>query len=483
MSAVSLLGPVPGVTPEREVDRGATGGSVAQFASVLSDQDLRLCESHFRLREEDASRAPSDSDSEGSTPVGADTTGALLLQLAAQRGSSADAVTTPPVGASTPADEAMTVPESSEADGGDLPASSVPVIPLSPTDSAMTDPTMTEPTMTEPTMTGTAGAAAPTGVAATGASTSTSTPTMIGIPTTAGTPATTNAGDVGTPQAASGSDTAVRPAGSRGTDETAVTPAGSSRVSAEATMSSTAPATVAPSASVTAPDTASTSAALASTSAAVDDTVDATPNAAASPGASAAVDDAPAIAVERAQPSASATPTAATAPAPVPSTAPLAAPDAADASTRAVAAQVSPVVVSIAQRPAGTHHLTLTVNPDNLGPVTLRAHISAAGDVQVELSGATEIGREALRTMLVDLRRDLAGVMPHATLSMGVGTGAEPPSDRGGQPGAGGTAGDPSASESDGRPRQHPESDPGRTSPGVIPTTTIAAGAGLDIFA
>ncbi|MCP1430091.1 hypothetical protein J3D45_002589 [Microbacterium foliorum] len=480
MSAVSLLGPVPGVTPEREVDRGATGGSVAQFASVLSDQDLRLCESHFRLREEDASRAPSDSDSEGSTPVAADTTGALLLQLAAQRGSSADAVTTPPVGASTPADEAMTVPESSEADGGDLPASSVPVIPLSPTDSAMTDPTMTEPTMT-----GTAGAAAPTGVAATGASTSTSTPTMIGIPTTAGTPATTGAGDVGTPQAASGSDTAVRPAGSRGTDETAVTPAGSSRVSAEATMSSAAPAAVAPSASVTAPDTASTSAALASTSAAVDDTVGAAApsGVAASQGASAAVDDAPAIAVERAQPSASVTPTAATAPAPVPSNAPLAAPDAADASTRAVAAQVSPVVVSIAQRPAGTHHLTLTVNPDNLGPVTLRAHISAAGDVQVELSGATEIGREALRTMLVDLRRDLAGVMPHATLSMGVGAGAESPSDRGGQPGAGGAAGDPSASESDGRPRQHPESDPGRTSPGVIPTTTIAAGAGLDIFA
>lgn len=477
MSAVSLLGPVPGVTPEREVDRGATGGSVAQFASVLSDQDLRLCESHFRLREEDASRAPSDSDSEGSTPIGADTTGALLLQLAAQRGSSADAVTTPPVGASTPADEAMTVPESSEADGGDRPVSSVPVIPLSPTDLAMTEPTMTEPAMTELGMTGTAGTAAPTGVTATAAPTGT--PTMIGIPTTAGTPATTGAGDVGTPQVASGSDTAVRPAGSRRTDETAVIPAGSSRVSAEATMSSAAPAAVAPSASVTAPDTASTSAALASTSAAVD----ATPNAAALPGTSAAADDAPAVAVERAQPSASATPTAATAPAPVPPTAPLAAPDAAAASTRAVAAQVSPVVVSIAQRPAGTHHLTLTVNPDNLGPVTLRAHISAAGDVQVELSGATEIGREALRTMLVDLRRDLAGVMPHATLSMGVGTGAESPSDRGGQPGAGGAADDPSASESDGRPRQHPESDPGRTSPGVIPTTTIAAGAGLDIFA
>ncbi|MER7446674.1 hypothetical protein [Microbacterium sp. NPDC097977] len=485
MSAVSLLGPVPGVTPEREVDRGATGGSVAHFSSVLSDQDLRLCESHFRVREEDASRAPSDSDSEGSTPIGADRTGALLLQLAAQRGSSADAVTPPPVGASTPADEAMTAPESSGADGGDRPASSVPVIPLSPTDLAMTDPTMTEPAMTEPAMTGTAGTAAPTGMTATGASTSTGTPTMIGIPATTVTPATTGAGDVGTPQAASGSDTAARPAGSRGTDETVVTPAGSSRVSAEAPMPAAAPAAFAPSASVTAPDTASASAALASTSAAVDATFGAAApsGVAASQGASAAVDDAPAIAVERAQPSASVTPTAATAPAPVPSTAPLAAPDAADASTRAVAAQVSPVVVSIAQRPAGTHQLTLTVNPDNLGPVTLRAHISAAGDVQVELSGATEIGREALRTMLVDLRRDLAGVMPHATLSMGVDAGAESPSDRGGQPGAGGAAGDPSASESDGRPRQHPESDPGRTSPAVSPTTTIAVGAGLDIFA
>ena len=469
MSAVSLLGPVSAAVPDREVGGRATGDSAVLFASMLSDQDLRLCESHFRPRGDDASsggvtETEAETDSADPLAIVADTTAALMLQQAAQRGSSADAATTSAVGATATGDEAVAAPTLPGTDGGDRSVSPTPANPLSPTGPDTTDPTTGAAE--------TAGAAAATG---TGTPATTGNATGIGTATTIGTRALTGAGDGGSPRAAAGSDTAAMPSGP-------------SLLSAEAAMPPAAPAGVAPSVSVTAPGgtaaaavSTAVDAAASSADAAVDSAV--LSRAAASSGTSGATDAAPDVTVERAQPSASAMPTAAPALAAVTPTTPAAAPDAAAAATRAVAAQVSPVVVSIAQRPAGTHQLTLTVNPDSLGPVTLRAHISASGDVQVELSGATEIGREALRSMLVDLRRDLAGVMPHATLNVGVGAGAESPADRGGQPGAGGAAGDPSASEREGRPRQHPESDPGRPAPGFIPTMTTAAGAGLDIFA
>lgn len=172
--------------------------------------------------------------------------------------------------------------------------------------------------------------------------------------------------------------------------------------------------------------------------------------------------------------------------APLPTATPVSSPDAATTANRAVAAQVAPVVVSIAQRPMGTHQLTMTVNPDSLGPVTVRAHISASGDVQVELSGATDAGRDALRTMLVELRRDLAAVMPHASLSVTHGSSADASGDRGqqaaGDAPTGQGAGDREANR--GRP-DHPRGiEQARDLPRTIQTTPSAtSGAGLDIFA
>lgn len=104
---------------------------------------------------------------------------------------------------------------------------------------------------------------------------------------------------------------------------------------------------------------------------------------------------------------------------------------------RAVASQVLPAVVNLVQRPAGEHRLTLTVHPDSLGPVTVRAHIGREGDVRVELIGATDAGREALRTIVADLRRDLATVLPQASLSLSAGSdgaGRENPLGAGGDP-------------------------------------------------
>ena len=169
----------------------------------------------------------------------------------------------------------------------------------------------------------------------------------------------------------------------------------------------------------------------------------------------------------------------------VTSASPVSTPEAAPAN-RAVAAQVSPVIVSVAQRPMGTHHLTMTVNPDSLGPVTVRAHISASGEVQVELSGATDAGRDALRGILVDLRRDLAAVMPHATLSVTQNSAADANGDRSGQ--GAGAAGDQGRDDRDadrGRSEQRPAAERAPDLPRLIQTTTPHAGvgAGLDIFA
>ncbi|QJA00431.1 flagellar hook-length control protein FliK [Leifsonia sp. PS1209] len=52
--------------------------------------------------------------------------------------------------------------------------------------------------------------------------------------------------------------------------------------------------------------------------------------------------------------------------------------------------------------------MTVHVTPDTLGPVTVRAHVGAEG-VRVELFAPTDGGRDALRAILPDLRRDLSG--------------------------------------------------------------------------
>jgi flagellar hook-length control protein FliK len=238
---------------------------------------------------------------------------------------------------------------------------------------------------------------------------------------------------------------AVSASGARPTDPRASSPTASAPV---AVASASAPVAPAPATAAPAP---------------VDDAAPA--SAVPSPATSAA---APVV------PQASATP--AEAPAPVTHT------------TRAVAAQVSPVVVSIAQRPSGTHQLTMTVNPDSLGPVTVRAHIGQGGDVRVELIGATDAGRDALRAIVTDLRRDLAAAMPHATLSIAQGAGAEAGADRGGQAFTGG-AGEQGASDRGAAGDTHgapvsPEataSDPARSS--AMTTTASAPGSGLDILA
>lgn len=93
---------------------------------------------------------------------------------------------------------------------------------------------------------------------------------------------------------------------------------------------------------------------------------------------------------------------------------------------RAVAAQPPPVplnaqvaqpIFSLATAKPGEHVLTINVAPENLGPVTVRAHVTSE-HVRLELFAPSDAGREALRAILPDLRRDLAGGGMNAQLDV-----------------------------------------------------------------
>ena len=108
-------------------------------------------------------------------------------------------------------------------------------------------------------------------------------------------------------------------------------------------------------------------------------------------------------------------------PAPSPTTSPttagaavLVAASQAPALNTQLAGQVYSLVAG--NRP-GEHTMTLSVTPEDLGPVTVRAHIGLDG-VRVELFAPSDAGREALRTILQDLKRDLAAAGLGADLNL-----------------------------------------------------------------
>jgi flagellar hook-length control protein FliK len=124
----------------------------------------------------------------------------------------------------------------------------------------------------------------------------------------------------------------------------------------------------------------------------------------------------------------SAAPAAASAPRPAPPATPA-----------PLAQQVSAQLFALKSAGNGEHVLTMQVTPDTLGPVTVRAHVG--GDtVRIELIAPTELGREALKAILPDLRRDLAqGGLP-ASLALSTSTTASSDPNAAGQQGARDTA-------------------------------------------
>ncbi|MEO6310266.1 MAG: flagellar hook-length control protein FliK, partial [Leifsonia sp.] len=129
-------------------------------------------------------------------------------------------------------------------------------------------------------------------------------------------------------------------------------------------------------------------------------------------------DEAPAVALptEPTLKHASADPTAHAVAAPsatghIATAAPALAPAAPPAPTPAAAVplteQIARPLLALATAPDGEHTLTLTVTPDNLGPVTVRAHV-AGEHLRIELFAPNDASRDAVKQILTDLRRDLA---------------------------------------------------------------------------
>ncbi|WP_304606007.1 flagellar hook-length control protein FliK [Actinotalea lenta] len=106
-----------------------------------------------------------------------------------------------------------------------------------------------------------------------------------------------------------------------------------------------------------------------------------------------------------------------------PATAP-AAPPAGAATPPPLADQLGVRLGALRTAPLGDHVLTMRVEPDSIGPVRVVAHIAHDG-VRIELLGATDQARNALRQALPDLRRDLAATGMSADLDLGDHSGGD----------------------------------------------------------
>lgn len=102
----------------------------------------------------------------------------------------------------------------------------------------------------------------------------------------------------------------------------------------------------------------------------------------------------------------------------VPAAAPAAPPSA--AGQPQLHTQLAKPVFSLLAAGAGEHVMTLKVTPESLGTVTVRAVIGTEG-VRLELFAA-DAGRDAVRAVLPELRRELAGSGFNATLDLGTGS-------------------------------------------------------------
>ncbi|MDM8083386.1 flagellar hook-length control protein FliK [Cellulomonas cellasea] len=83
-----------------------------------------------------------------------------------------------------------------------------------------------------------------------------------------------------------------------------------------------------------------------------------------------------------------------------------------------VAAQLAPQLASVRSLGEGQHVMSLAIDPEHLGPVRVVAHISPDA-IRIELIGATDASREALRSSISELRRDLAASGLQAELELG----------------------------------------------------------------
>lgn len=77
--------------------------------------------------------------------------------------------------------------------------------------------------------------------------------------------------------------------------------------------------------------------------------------------------------------------------------------------------QLTQPVLSLARQDNGDHTVVVRVAPDDLGPVTVHAQVSDTS-VHIELFAPNDAGREAVRQILTDLRRDLNAAAGNASV-------------------------------------------------------------------
>ncbi len=135
-----------------------------------------------------------------------------------------------------------------------------------------------------------------------------------------------------------------------------------------------------------------------------------------------------------------------------------------------LAQQLARPLFTLAQAGPGDHVVTVQVVPDQLGPVTVRAHVTAHG-MHVELFAASDAGRDAVRQVLPDLRRDAAGSGVATTLDL------SSQNHPGAQPGR-----DERPAPSVPRPGPDLEARPTPTAPVTTRPTTVRS-VGLDVLA
>lgn len=100
----------------------------------------------------------------------------------------------------------------------------------------------------------------------------------------------------------------------------------------------------------------------------------------------------------------------------VPSAAPQPAP-AAPQAAQTLQPQLAKPLFTLAGAPHGQHVMTLKVSPEDLGPLTVRAHIGAAG-VRIEIFAPGDAGRDAVRGILPELRKELTDAGFGASLDL-----------------------------------------------------------------
>lgn len=161
--------------------------------------------------------------------------------------------------------------------------------------------------------------------------------------------------------------------------------------------------------------------------------------------------------------------------APVSST-PTAAPAMPATAPQPVAQQLARSLFTLAHAGPGEHVLTVQLTPDALGPVTVRAHVTGHG-MHVELFAASDAGRDAVRQILPDLRRDSGG---STTLDLSAQNHPADARSEGRDRAAADTTGDRTGRETD-----HPASREARTGPATpLPSApTTVRTAGLDVLA